>query len=282
MFKNVFIITLLMFVGVLYAENKSAYEPKFDDVDMSLQGIGSELGVDPVLVPVPAPEPQVIAPTPAPAPAPAPAPIQVVTPAPQKVEKVKTKVDGPIYHYSYVPDDTVSDIPSYEQDTRAGHRGDLVFLLVGEAVIYKGYNAGKPGFETELGWQFNLFKYLSLLASIDVGYRKGNLTSKNLIPLGAKGALRFRLLPWLFPYFESGFECIKVSGSGWEQASTDIGGGLLIRIGYADRKAEYSLYRAIGITRTMLVFGFDHVKAHHNSIVVPDASLIKGGLSFEF
>ncbi len=304
MLKKVALITIFMSGGLLYAANKTPETHNVEDVDSSLQHIYNEFssGIEspapvaaekPVVVaeqsaaPAVAPAP-VPAPTPAPAPVPAPvvakpAPAPVVVEAPKQVPALKTKekIDGPIYHYSYVPEEAEDDPARYEEGTMAGHRGSFVLTFMGEGVVYSGYNAGKPGFNAEIGWQINMFKYLSLLPSIDFGIRKGN-TSKNLVPVGAKLALRFRVLPWLFPYAEGGFECIKVSSGGWEPISKVFGGGLAIRIGYADMKAEYNLYKLVGITRTMLILGFDYIKTPHNSEDVPNATIFKGGLSFEF
>jgi len=263
MLKKTTLITLFMFAGLLSAASKPAETPKVDDVKTSLQSIDKELGIGSV---VPATENKdvVVA--------------KQEAPAPKKTEKV----DGPIYHYAYVPDEQGDDAYDFEVGTMAGHRGNFILSFIGEGVVYKGYNVGKPGFEAELGWQFNLFKYLSLLTSVGGGFRKGNTSGKNLLPLGAKAALRFRLLPWLFPYAEGGVECIKVTHAGWEPPSKVFGGGLLIRIGYADRKAEYNLYKLVNITRTMLILGFDYVKTPHHSVEVPNMYLFKGGLSFEF
>ena len=250
MLKKVTFITLFLFTGLLYAANEPAEAAKD--------------------VPAAAPAP-VVAPTPAPVPAAAPK-------APKKVEDP----NNPEYHYLYVPDEKDDGVPNYEDETMAGHRGNLVFSFMGEGVVYKGSNRGRPGFDAEVGWQIKMFKYLSLFPSINAGYRKGNVVGKNLAPVGAKAALRFRLLPWLFPYGEGGIECLKVTSAGWEPASKIFGGGILIRIGYVDRKAEYHLYKLVGITRTMLILGFDYLKTPHNSAEVPDAYLFKGGLSFEF
>ena len=258
----------------------------------------------PAPAPAIAPEPEKVVATPAktkapvavtepvPMPAPEPAPVMMPTPtpvptatAPIKAKKVKTaKEDDKIevYHFGYIPDDT-NDDHNYSAGTQAGHPGNFLISFYGEFVDYKASNKGKAGFEGEVAWQMNLMKYMSLVASFGAGYRKGNLTGKNLTPITLKGAVRFRALPWLFPFVEGGVEFTKVStNSGWEKMSKVFGGGLAIRIGAADKKSEYNMYRLTGITRTMLILGFDYIKTPYNTETFPDAYLLKGGLSFEF
>ena len=56
----------------------------------------------------------------------------------------------------------------------------------------------------------------------------------------------------------------------------------MIRMGYADKKAEYSMYKAARITRTMLILGFDYVGSSSNPSIAPSADIFKIGISLEF
>jgi hypothetical protein len=223
---------------------------------------------EPVVEPTIAPVPD-IAPAPASAPAPAkeavvaevaPAPVPATAPSPTPTLAEKEKIDGPLYHYAYAPDESMDDNSKPDKFSHAGHPGVFFLSFLGQGVLYKDSNKGVPGFGIEAGLQFNLFKYLSLVGAMNVAYRKGFVSGDKLYPFGALGQVRLRVLPWLYPFFEAGVECVKVSRSGWQTPAKVLGGGLMIRMGYADKKAEYNLYKTVHITRTMLILAFDHTK----------------------
>ena len=320
MLKKITLITLFMFAGLLFAADMPPGEPKFDDLDLSLQSIDNEfnpsavvstnttkelvlanedtatpvtaavpaLTPEPVPAPMPAPEPAptVAAPPPAsipvtvtaPASTPAPAPVSVA-PALKKTEKV----DGPIYHYSYVPDESLDGDPSsHDQFSKAGHPGLFFMSFIGQGIFYKDYNRGVPGFEFDAGFQFNLFKYLSLATAFNAAYRRGFVSGDKFYPFGVLGQVRVRVLPWLYPFFEGGIECIKIARSGWQPPAKIFGGGLMIRMGYADKKAEYNLYKTVHITRTMLILSFDRTTVSGDPDMMPGAYIFKAGMSLEF
>jgi hypothetical protein len=224
--------------------------------------------------------------TPAPVPTPAPTPAPVAKAAPAKATSASTD-DGEgeavtVYHYAYVPDESLDHEPEYSKITQAGHPGIFFMSFMGQAVFYKGGNSGTPGFEIEPGLQFMIFKYLGFAVALNAAYRRGFVSGDTFYPLGADIQLRARLLPWLYPYFDGGFECVKTN-SGWEHPSKLFGGGFMIRMGYADTKAEYSMYKAARITRIMLVLGLDHISsASASAAVMPSANVFKIGMSFEF
>ena len=315
MLKNVTFITLFMFAGLLCAADKLQDTSKLDDLDALLEGIDKGSNVssaapvepavpaavseatpeavpapapapavapEPAVVATPAPEPQPVVasvPTPAPAVVVEPAPVTKAAPEPKKVETT----DESMYHYAYIPDDSLDDNgPTQDKFSKAGHPGLFFVSFIGQGVFYKDYNKGVPGFEVESGFQLRLFKYLSLVGALNSAYRRGFVTGDKFYSFGALGQIRVRTLSWLYPFFEGGIECIKIARLGWQPPAQVLGGGLMIRMGSADRKAEYNLYKLVGVTRTMLILSFDHVKTSHNFDVVPSAYLFKGGLSFEF
>ena len=231
-----------------------------------------------------APEPAKVAAT-APAATPAAqatAPAPAVTPAKAKAADPDRLDSEGIYHYAYVPDESSGHETDYTKGSQAGRRGSFVISFLGECVFYKDYNKGTPGFGIEAGWQFNPFKYMSILADMNFAYRRGYVAGDKFYPLGFKGGLRFRVLPWLFPFAETGVELIKIPRTGWEPPIMVFGGGLLIRMGAADKRAEYDMYKTAFIKRIMLVLAVDYLRVTHDLDIVPRAYVFKIGMSFEF
>ena len=208
------------------------------------------------------------------APAPAKAPADAAAPG--------TPENGELYHFAYVPDEASGHETDYTKGSAAGRRGNFLMTFVGEGVFYKDYNKGTPGFGIEVGWQFNVLKYMSIVADMNVAYRRGYIAGDKFYPIGFKGALRFRVLPWFFPFVEGGTELIKIARTGWEPPTMVMGGGILIRMGAADKRAEYDMYKTAFIKRIMLVLAVDYTKVNHNTNIVPRAYIFKGGMSFEF
>ncbi len=276
MLKKISFVSLLFFAISSVALLRAEEPKKFDTIDTSLHNMEAEFGIQPKA------EPAATAPVAA-APKTETTPLVLKKPA-TKPKLVTAAEDEPPtevepYHYSYVPDASLDKDPDYEKHSAVGQPGIFFISFFGQALFYNDYDQGKPGFEFETGLQFSLFKYMSVAFAFNAGYRKGFVSGDDLYPLGLSGQLRLRALPWLFPFFEGGFECIKLARSGWEPASMVIGGGVMIRIGYADKKSEYNFYKATSVKRIMLILAFDHSSA---SDLVPSTSIFKGGLSVEF
>jgi hypothetical protein len=267
-------ITAFMFAASLSAATKPVEPQSLDDIDASLNNVDQEFQMKTVEVPVPkelkvaVQEPVDLTPQPS-------------SSVPQNVEPVENK-EPDLYHFSYIPDDENKPESNYGKHTRAGRPGNFIISFLGEGIFYKDYSSAKPGFEFETGWQFNVFKYVSLVTTLNFALRRGALVGDTLYPLGLKGVVRVRALPWLFPFAEVGVEWIKTPHGGWESPSKVFGGGLALRVGAIDKKAEYSLYKMLRITRTMIILAIDRVATPNDSVLVPSAYIFKGGMSFEF
>ena len=268
MLKKFSFIILFLFAATLYAATETV---------LPTTTLAQEKAAEPANVTAPAKVAATVSAkktAPVKAPAPAKAPADAAAPG--------TPENGELYHFAYVPDEASGHETDYTKGSAAGRRGNFLMTFVGEGVFYKDYNKGTPGFGIEVGWQFNVLKYMSIVADMNVAYRRGYIAGDKFYPIGFKGALRFRVLPWFFPFVEGGTELIKIARTGWEPPTMVMGGGILIRMGAADKRAEYDMYKTAFIKRIMLVLAVDYTKVNHNTNIVPRAYIFKGGMSFEF
>lgn len=211
------------------------------------------------------------------------APASVPAPAPQKAAVVKEAPSGDVYHYAYTPKDSESvNYSKDDENITAGHPGVFIMSIFGEWVNYYTGNKNKGGASLDLGVQFNLSDFISLALTTNIGGREGNEAGNALSIVGFRFAPRFRILPWLFLFPEAGVEFTKIAKGDWEYPFWVMGGGMMINMGSLDRRAEYNFNKQTAVTRTLLIVCFDRIKSPNVIVSMPDAYLVRLGLSLEF
>jgi len=189
-----------------------------------------------------------------------------------------------VYDFGYMQKHDDDEVAGYGRVAGLyGERGNFIMSFIGGIIDYPAANKGKFEGGIEIGWQMNLSKYFSFVLTSGFDIRKSSQAGTNLYPISLKGGLRARLNPWLYVFGEGGIEFVKVSSlPDWQYPSKVYGGGFLFRMGAADKKAEYNLYKAVRITRIMLILAMDAIRVKNVSDATPDGYLFKTGLSLEF
>ncbi|MBN1114274.1 MAG: hypothetical protein JXA66_02945 [Oligoflexia bacterium] len=186
-------------------------------------------------------------------------------------DSIKVKVEdasenGDIIDYGYIG----------KIDDGYLENGSWIFALNG---LYAEYGStGSSGMCFDFGWQYNI-RFVSVALLTGIGYRRNS--NFELYPWNIWIEPRFRVLSWLGLYGILGVEFTRISGGDFVYPFTMFGGGILLRMGSIDRKAEFSMYKRWGIHRTYLAVSCNTLK-YSGTSSLSGGYLVKIGLSFEF